>query len=193
MKSKKHIQMAFAAMKKQAGMTLMEIIAALAIIAAVVVGALALFNSAQSSNTSVTMLKDLIAIRSAVQQIYLGQGGYATTGNINTQLNQARKVPSDLVWQAGTSNYRTPWGGNLTVAPTAAPSPNFTITLTAVPPEVCVQLVTNASTGWSLTTAGGTTIGSSAAGAANPYPVTPALAQTNCATAGTALVFTTIN
>ena len=188
MKLQQHARFTVAALQRQAGMTLMEIIAALAIIAAVVVGALALFNSAQGSNQAVTMLKDIIAIRSATQQLYTGQGGYNNAaGAINTELNNARKVPSDLIWQAGNANFRTPWGGTLAVGATAANAPNFTITLTAVPASVCAQLVTSASDGWAQVQIGGQTF--------TAFPITPAQANTNCSTAaaGTQIVWTSVN
>lgn len=188
-KSTQQLKKTLLSIRKQAGMTLMEIIAALAIIAAVVVGALALFNSAQSSNTSVTMLKDITAIRSAVQQLYLGQGGYTAAGGgaVHTQLNNARKVPTDLIFISAAGGFRAPWGGALTIAPTAAPAPNFTIQLSAVPVDICTQLVTNANTGWTQVSVGGT--------AYTTFPVTPAQTNTNCSTAaaGTTIIWTTVN
>lgn len=198
----KQLKTGMAGIRKQLGMTLMEIIAALAIIAAVIVGALSLFNSAQSSNQSVTMLKNIVAIRSAVQQLYLGQGTYLPAGGgaaaMNQELNNSRKAPGDLVFINAATGFRTPWGGALSLAPGAAvggTNPNFTITLTLVPPDVCMQLVTNASTGWALTTVGGAPVGSNAANAATPYPVTPARANAACnaAAAGALVVFTTVN
>lgn len=180
-------------MRKQAGMTLMEIIAALAIIAAVIVGALSLFNSASSSNQAVTMLKDIIAIRAAVQQLYLGQGGYAGTagGAVHTQLNTARKVPTDLTFIDAATGFRTPWGGALSIAPVTvgAATPQFTITLTAVPPDVCVQLVTNASNGWQSASVNGVEVAATPAA----FPVTPAAASTNCVAAGATIIWTTPN
>lgn len=182
MKSPLHYRLLISAAKRQAGMTLMEIIAALAIIAAVVVGALALFNSAQGSNQAVTMLKDIIAIRSAVQQLYTGQGGYAA--GLNTQLNNSRKSPSDLVFVNEENGFRTPWGGTLVVAPDANTA-RFTITLTAVPASVCAQLVTSASDGWASVSINGA--------AQNAFPVTPAIADANCQAGGTTIIWTTVN
>lgn len=175
-------------LKRQAGMTLMEIIAALAIIAAVVVGALALFNSAQSSNNAVTMLKDIIAIRSAVQQLYSGQGGYTNQTNaINTQLHNAKKEPSDLIWQQGESRFRTSWNGRLFVQATTNNAPNFQIVLTQVPADVCVQLVASAANGWLNVNVAGTTY--------TTFPVTPTQASNSCNTgaAGSQITWTTIN
>ena len=192
MKSKNPMQHTLHTLKRQAGMTLMEIIAALAIIAAVVVGALSLFSSAQSSNSAVTMLKDVIAIRSAVQQLYTGQGGYPNNaGAINTQIQNARKAPSDLVWQAGPANYRTSWNGVLNINGTANNSPDFTITLSAVPADVCVLLVTSAANGWRRVQVGGANFPN----AGQNFPVPPAWASANCnqAAAGSQIIWTTLN
>jgi prepilin-type N-terminal cleavage/methylation domain-containing protein len=188
MKSKKPMQHTLLAIKRQAGMTLMEIIAALAIIAAVVVGALSLFNSAQSSNNAVTMLKDIIAVRSAVQQLYTGQGGYSNTANaINVQLHNAKKEPSDLIWQASESRFRTSWNGRLYVNVTTPNAPNFQIVLTQVPAEVCAQLVASAANGWLTVNVAGTTY--------NRFPVTPTQASASCntAAAGSTITWTTVN
>lgn len=168
--------------RKQAGMTLMEIIAALAIIAAVVVGALALFNSAQSSNQSVSMLKDIIAIRAAVQQLYTGQGGYGAGTLINPILINARKVPSDMVPNLpAAGNITTQLQGLLIVTSTALGTA-FTISIANVPPDVCTQLLTNASSGWAtapMVTVAGTAI------APATYPIAPGVAATACAAGGT--------
>ncbi len=188
---------------RQAGMTLMEIIAALAIIAAVVVGALALFNSAQSSNTSVTIMRDIVAIRSAMQQLYLGQGTYKPTGagdnDMNAQLKSSRKMPTDLPAISDSEGFRTPWGGTLSVKPFSVSGvyPYFSIVLTNVPPDICTQITTNLSTGWSSTYANSQLIGSIKPEDNHLYPVKPADANTNCnptsSGSGVQVEFRTIN
>ena len=176
MKSKTQVQKAILAVKKQAGMTLMEIIAALAIIAAVVVGALALFNSAQSSNMSVSMLKDLTALRSATQQLYQGQGGYGAAGtNLNAALINAKKIPNDMVVSGTTIT--PPWpGGQVNVLATANPT-QFGITFVAVPRDICIQLVSNSSAGWySIVAAAAANVTT-----ATTFPVSPVTASgTQC-------------
>ena len=52
-------------LRKQAGITLMEVIAGLLIIGLVVAGALSLFGSADSSQKGNQMLSDITALRSA--------------------------------------------------------------------------------------------------------------------------------
>lgn len=185
MKSPLHYRLLISAAKRQAGMTLMEIIAALAIIAAVIVGALALFNSAQSSNQSVAMLKDLISLRSATQQLFLGQGTYGANGtNLNATLINSNKVPNDLV-TAAPNTITPPWpGGAVIVAATANPS-RFTVTFNAVPRDICVQLIANSSTGWFSVAAGGNT--------QNNFPVNPAQATNMCNAAANNIVWTSSN
>lgn len=184
MKSSSQTRAAVLAIKKQAGMTLMEIIAALAIIAAVIVGALALFNSAQSSNLSVSMLKALTSLRSATQQLYQGQGTYGAAGaNLNNALINGQKVPNDLVTDATVTpaTITPPWpGGSIVVAATANPS-QFGITFTNVPQDVCIQLVSNSSTGWfSVARAAAADVAT-----ATKFPVSPQdAAGTYCTSAG---------
>ncbi len=168
--------------RRAAGMTLIEIIAALAIIAVVVVGALKLFQSASSSNNATQMLEDLTALRSATQQLYLGQGGYGTV-SLNAVLNTANKIPSDLTYSGGTIS--TPLGGTLTVT---GASSFFTIALTNVPADVCTDLLTNAANGWQSVKVGSSTI--------TTFPISPAIATASANCGGTApfsLAWATLN
>lgn len=169
--------------KFQAGMTLMELIASLAVIAVVIVGAVALYGNASSSASSVTMTKDIMAIRSAAQQLFQGQGGYGTA-SINATLITANKIPGDLSISGTTIS--TPLGGTLTV--TGATSA-ITLAITNVPADVCTQLLTNLATGWASVQ-----VGSSAA--LTTFPVSPAIATAaaNCGgTAPFAITWTTLN
>ncbi len=192
-------QQALLTFKRQAGMTLMEIIAALAIIAAVVVGALSLFSSAQSSNSAVTMLKDVIAVRSAVQQLYAGQGGYPNqaNGNMNVLLNQSKKAPSDLIWQgnSGDQTFRTSWNGRLYVQTPSFQnnSPRFQIVLTEVPPDVCAQLVASAANGWLDATVGVTNFRADKPLGQSDFPISPTKAASACGNQATKITWTTLN
>lgn len=75
----KQTKQQFKSFKKQAGITLMEVIGSLLVIGLVVSGALSLFGSADSSQKGNQMLADINAIRSAVKGMYSGQGGYGAT------------------------------------------------------------------------------------------------------------------
>lgn len=179
----------FHTLHRQAGMTLMEIIAALAIIAAVIVGALALFNSAQSSNQSVAMLKDLISLRSATQQLFLGQGTYGAAGtNLNAVLINSNKVPNDLVTTA-PNTIRAPWpNGTVIVQATADPN-KFSVTFQQIPQDICVQLIANSSTGWF------SVVNGNAGNVAAPtvFPVTPVAANALCRAAANNITWASSN
>lgn len=168
---------------RQAGMTLIEVIASLAVVGVVVVGALSLYANANSSQSSTQTLKDLIAIRSAVQQLYLGQGSYGV-GNLNAPLITANKIPSTLTVSGSTLT--TPFGGTLTAtgATTA-----ITLALTNVPADICTSLLTNASQGWASVKVG-------ASAALTTFPVTPTIATAAAQCGGTApftITWTTLN
>lgn len=169
--------------KWQQGMTLMELIASLAIIATVIVGAVALYGNASSSSNAVGMTKDLMAVRSATQQLFQGQGGYGTA-SLNATLITANKIPGDLAVSGSTIS--TPLGGTLVVTGNTS---NFTLTTDNIPADVCTQLLTNLSTGWTSVK-----VGSSAA--LTTFPVSPAIATAAGQCGGTApfsIVWTTLN
>lgn len=168
--------------RKQSGMTLMEMIASLAIIAMVVIGALALYNSASSTQQGTQMLKNIIAVRSATQQMYVGQGGYGTA-SLNRALIVANKIPSDMSVDRTNWTITTSWGGALTVT---GATTNFTMELTQVASDMCIALLTGVPTGWSAVTVGGTAV---------TLPINTGNATTACST-GTApytIIWTTVS
>lgn len=158
---------------KQRGMTLMELIASLAIMAVVIVGAVSLYGNANSSANTGTLVKDIMAVRSATQTLFQGQGGYGSA-SLNSTLITANKVPGDLSVSGTTIS--TPLGGTLTVTGNTT---NFTIATTNVPADVCTQLLTNLNTGWTSVQVGTST-------ALTAFPVTPAIATAAAQCGGTA-------
>ena len=172
--------------KRQAGMTMMEIIAVMGIIVAVVVGALSLFTSVQSNNSAVTVLKDIVAIRTAVQQMYIGQGEYSGNNTqVNEQLYDAKTVLSSMTWQSNKT-IRTSWDGTLKFSADGNKPQNFKITLTKVPVDICAQLVSSASNGWKSVQIGGNM-------PQTTFPVTPATARNNCKNTSQDITWVTLN
>lgn len=165
---------------RQAGVTLMELIASLAVMAVVVVGAIALYLSASSSERSTTMSRDLLAIQAATKQIFSGQGTYGATGtNLNNVLVVSKKVPTTIKVAAGTPPVLTHQNnGTVVVASTVT---SFAVTMTEIDTDICVPLLAGAS-GWASVKAG-------TAAARTAFPVAPADAVADCET-GTTMVFT---
>lgn len=164
----------------QSGVTLMEIIAALAIVAIIIIGSLALYNAATSSQSSTQLVQDLTSVRSAVKQMWLGQGAYGATGgtSLNATLNSSKRMPNTLKWN--TTNFTHVLNGTLSV--TGLPT-SFTIVVTNISPDVCMTLLAN-TTGWSSVQVGtGTAI--------TAFPIAPATAATNC-TATSNITFTSL-
>ena len=165
--------------RNQAGMTLIEMITSLAILALVIGGALALFNSASTSQSSTQFSSDLNAIRAAVKATYYGQGGYGTV-SINPVLIAGKRVPTTMIvtGTGATAVVNHSLSGTMTATGAGA---NFTVALTNIPAEVCLNLLAGAS-GWtSIIVAGGA--------AQTAFPISPAIATTQCAF-GTTITFT---
>lgn len=171
--------------KKQAGMTLMELIASLSVMAVVVVGALALYNSANSSEQSTSLSKDLHAVRAATQHIFQGQGSYGVAGtNLNDILVSANKIPTSIrVDSATTPDTLThKANGTVNVASTGTSGTSFAITMTNIPIDVCIPLMSQSTGGW-------TSIKAGTAAERTTFPITPTVAEADCKT-GTTMVFT---
>ena len=165
--------------KKQAGLTLIELIASLAIMALVIGGALALYSSASTSQGTTQTISEINALRSSVKALYYGQGGYGT-GNLNQVLVNGNKVPSTIIITAGSPPVLTnSFNGAITLT---GATTNFTTGITAVPTPICISLLSSAN-GWSSV--------KTAAVDHTTFPVSPATAATDCsATNPIAMTFT---
>ncbi len=167
-------------LKKQAGVTLMELIAGLSVMAVVVVGALALYQSATASQQTTQLTQDLAAIRASVKQMWQGQGSFGANGtNLNSVLVTAKRIPTTIRVDSSTTPPTLTHAANGTVNLVSSVT-SFDVTLTNIGEELCIPLLTGAQ-GWvSVTVGGGTAVTS--------FPVAPAVAATSCA-AGSTVVF----
>jgi prepilin-type N-terminal cleavage/methylation domain-containing protein len=156
---------------KQAGMTLMEILAALAIIASVLVGALSLFGSASTSQGVTQLNKDIVSVRTAIQQMSLSVNNYGTA-SLNSALIASKKVPQTFT-VSGTTLTLPNGNGTLTV--TGLTATTFNIVLAAIPSDTCLGVINGATAGWvSVAASGGTAL------AATAPPISLANAATAC-------------
>lgn len=161
--------------KKQTGMTLIEVMSSLAILAIVIGGALALFSSASGSQAATQMTTDLSAIRSNVKSLWNGQGAY-TVGSLNATMITANKVPMTMT--TATPNITNNYGGAVVIT---GATTVFTVSTAAIPIDVCTSLLSSAR-GWSqVQVTGGV--------AQTSFPIQPATAAGQCAL-GTVVTFT---
>lgn len=170
---------------RQLGMTLMEVIASLAIMSVVVVGALSLYGGASASQAATAMTQDVSAIRSALKTLWAGQGTYGTSGaNLNAVLKNAGRIPSTMTVSAATPPVITHSQNGTLIAAAGATTGQFTLTLTNIPTSICTALASGASS-WLALGAGvdGTT--------PITLPATPVTASTGCsAVTSNIMIFT---
>lgn len=169
--------------KKQAGLTLVEVIVGLVIFALIVGGALSLYNSANSSQSATQLSRDLTAIRVGVKSLYgIGQGSFQTA-NMNNTLVISNKVPSTMSVDTSTTPNTITHALNGTVNVVGATT-TFSETITNIPSDVCTTLMSTGQ-GWLSIKAG--------SAAARTPPVAPATAATDCGAAATVTMIFTSN
>jgi hypothetical protein len=145
----------------------------LTIFALVVGGAIALFGSASTSQSTTQFTSDLNSMRAGTKSLYFGQGGYGTT-SLGEVLINGQKVPTTMSITGTAPNRVINHSLNGTVTVTGATS-QFTVALTNIPTAVCLGLAS--MNGWDSVKVG--------AAAARTPPVSPAQASTDCSAAAT--------
>jgi len=160
---------------RQYGATLLESIAFLGIAAIVILSAVSLLTGAFSTAQSNRASQEVVAIRTAVRKLYMGQG-YGTAG-LNAALIGAKAFPSGLSTVGATVN--NGFGGTVTVT---GATTQFTIRYTNVPQDACIGTISGA-TGWASVTGGG-------GAAVTLFPVSVAAATAQCAAAVNTITFT---
>jgi len=160
------------AKRKSLGFTLLEVLAALAVILVVIGGVTALFGQSSASASAATFTNNVMALRSATKAMY-PSSAYGTA-SLNSTLQAAGKIPSN--WSTSGSDatmaINHSLGGTVTVTGATG---TFTIAVSNLPTDVCTDLVVSLSTGWSQVQVGSAT-------ALTSFPVTGATASsaTNC-------------
>jgi prepilin-type N-terminal cleavage/methylation domain-containing protein len=165
--------------RRQAGVTLIELVVVLVISALVIGGALAAFSGASSSQTATQMTADLSAIRASTKSLYFGQGGYGTTAMTEVLIN-GKKIPNTMTISGAAPNRVVTHSLNGALVVTGA-NAQFTVSAAAIPTDICIGLAT--MSGWDSVKIG--------ANAARTPPVSTATASTDCSSASTqTIVFT---
>lgn len=161
--------------RRQRGASLLEGIAYLGIAAIVVMGAISLLTGAFGSAKSNQANEEVIALRTAVRKLYMGQT-YPTT-DMAASLITAKAAPGTLA-VSGTT-LKNGWGGTVTIIGAGA---GFAITYPSVPQDVCVSMLSGAS-GW-------TSVATNGATALTVFPLTVANATAQCSAADNTVVLT---
>lgn len=124
-------------------MTLIELVAALAIMAILVLGALSLYSLAMSNAQSGQFVRNIISMQSTVREAWQNKGGYGT-GALNPVVVQLGSVPSD--WSVTGSAIQNQFGGDVTITGNTS---TFQLELTKIPKSACGKLLTSLNRSWS--------------------------------------------
>lgn len=162
---------------RQAGLTLLEAIAFLGIAGLVVGGALAMYSSASSSQSTGQTVNEFQSFKTSVKSLYTTPSGYGAA-SLNPVLVNAKKVPSTLN-ATPPSTITNVWAGSVVAQGVTS---TFYVAYDNVPKDVCVGMIpaitgSNDWLGYNVVAAG------SAVGAmtAITTPVAPATSATACA------------
>jgi hypothetical protein len=169
---------------RQQGASLIEGIAYLGIAAIVVLGAVSLLTGAFGSAKANQTTEEVVALRTAVRKLYMGQ---VAPANPVSDMVSANVVPNTLgrstsgTGSSATTTLVNGWGGSVSID--VANSGTFTITYPNVPKDVCMSVI-NGANGWVQIS------GASNANATTTFPATLSAATSICAAASNTIVFT---
>lgn len=181
---------------RQKGLTLIELIAGLAIVAAVVVGALSLFGTTSSAQKAMQMTTEIQGIRSAMGKLYSGTGTYGgssgTATNLNSVLINAGKIPTTLKVSGTTISHG--FGGDVNVM---GADRFYYIAISGMPQEACMEVAGGSGTWDAITVDAVPTAANMTAASATGsllantrnLSVDPARASTVCSGGGKTLYF----
>ncbi|MCT4575202.1 MAG: prepilin-type N-terminal cleavage/methylation domain-containing protein [Alphaproteobacteria bacterium] len=130
----------------QAGVTLLETILVLSLIAIIMVGGLNLYNNANNGVKANRAIQQVSAFSTNIRQLFTSAADYSDIdGNAgNADLISAGAVPQDMV--AGAAAIRNAFGGTVNLSSVAGASgiadSSFEIEFQGVPEEVCYKIVT---------------------------------------------------
>ncbi len=169
----------------QKGLTLLELLLAIGLVAVVIGVAIYIFGGAQSGTNAYKGTQNVLTISAAVKGLY-------PTPNYNgvsaAVIASSKKVPDVYVSGANLVN---PWGQNITVAAVnvgTGTNNGFTITDPGIPTNECNSIASAVQSNFQKLTIGATVVKDDTA--ATPVVYSPGAAATACAAAASnSLIF----
>lgn len=127
---------------RQRAVTIMELVAGIAITTILTVGAMTLYDIASMNSQSSQMIRNVVAVQSTTRSVWTGKSGYGTNP-INPVLIKLNSVPSD--WKVSGVNIIHQFNGEVDVH---GSSSIFTMTLEKLPPTVCAKVLGSLTSNW---------------------------------------------
>ena len=166
------------AMKTYKGVTLIEILLGLAIIAFIIIGAITFYNSANNNSRLNAARAQVQGIISGVESLYQTRSDYA---GLNTQLAiDADLVPANLVAGGAIEN---PWSGEYQLVGNGG---TYDLTITNLPEGGCAGLATQGL----LDEPNVTNMNVNGTDYTDPVAATPGAVAGDCAGGGATIVYT---
>lgn len=127
--------------KREKGVTLLEVLAVVIIGILIVVGAFTLYGSAQDKQRENDVMTSLLTIQTNVRDLFYGANDYGTA-ELNDVLIKSGGIPSTFVQGSGEDRELvSPFDSNSDVTITGA-GPEFTIAIEGLSQSTCVSLGT---------------------------------------------------
>lgn len=163
----------------------MELIAAIAIIAVMIIAAIALYDSANRTHVANQMMNEFTALKIITKDLFKGAHDYGqANADITYTIIRSGNVPESIKISSNNLLINT-MGGNLAV--TSNGDGSFRITSTQIPSDICILLLTKINNwAWGK-------VGSSAAFTINDTALGPDAAYQLCGTAPVTITLSTVD
>lgn len=125
------------------GVTIMEMVAGIAMTTILTVGAMTLYDIASMNSLSSQMIRNVASVQSTTRSVWTGKSGYGTDP-INPILINLKSVPGD--WHVSGASITHQFQGNVAIK---GETSSFTITLDKLPPAVCAKVLGSLTSNWS--------------------------------------------
>lgn len=127
---------------RQRAVTIMELVAGIAITTILTVGAMTLYDIASMNSQSSQMIRNVVAVQSTTRSVWTGKSGYGTDP-INPVLINLNSVPGD--WHVSGVNIIHQFQGDVHIKGETA---SFTVTLEKLPQSVCAKVLGSLTSNW---------------------------------------------
>ncbi|WP_126721602.1 type 4 pilus major pilin [Escherichia coli] len=174
--------------KEEKGLSLIESAMVLALAATVTAGVMFYYQSASDSNKTQSAISEVMSATSAINGLYIGQGGY--DGLSATVLKNSSAIPENY---KNGEKIMNPFGGELKVGAAAAADKGFGyyIALENLPKSACISLATlnlgTSAAGYGVMTTSdlaNTQLANNTSSGMKTTPISPSEAATMCSNNG---------
>ncbi len=161
--------------KRNAGVTMMELLVWIAVAGIILAGVIVTFQKVLGGNKTNTAQTQLMELQTGIRNLWANTNDFGT-GDLTATLKSANQLPATMIDGANVVN---PWGGSVTVTGATA---QFTIQFNGVPTDACTKLSLVSAANTAGAGSGITSV--KVNGSTLSIPVAPAAATAACGQSG---------